>query len=559
MLTSIRSSGNTQVSRVIWSNEEWQTVAAELVKKVPNWRAHAFTMEEFEEAMEAVLGQGRQRTYLDFEEVQPQLFAAFDRLPQSTTRHAEPVKTTKTVREKTDSVSHPIRWTPDQWEQVVLELHRLYPDVFAEQLVKIGNKHADTAQKVLPKHLHRHFVQVVGFRASALKIWNDLPAEIRNPQLQIRPIVDFPSGPIMAPIAKKSDDSNAVASAMQKAFHAPEETEQKRKKHVQWSAREWLDIAREMHRQNPHANWFSNNFFVLDLPAIRAAQREAIVFERRRTLPHSGGLRVPLVEAFKALHVEMALNIDKELKAEIKAEQVQEAPQLVAEPAKEVTEVAPTAAPVAAITPVAAHLEANDFMAGLLNAALPLAQFFVGELAKQMAPALVQAMMPEFKKAFDPMMQSALESIKTAAAASVLHRLPGTTHQEVVTPVAAYIAPEPATAPLVAKQSTSAYFAPPEKVKKPSLAVIGPMGAQKAMIENSFPEFRFIFIEHGHGIKEAAANSELLICAMKFPPDSIKSAIKTHVDKDKVRYINNGSVSSIKRQINVWKADKVFA
>lgn len=547
-----------RIIRVILTTEEWQAIASKLIQSFPNWQTHDFTMAQFEDAMESVLPQDRQRTFQDFEDVRHNLFKAFDVVAKDVKAGKIPALT---ISRKQTQVT---RWTPEEWEKVVLELHRLKPTAFAEQLIKIGNKDAENAQKVLSHERHRHFVQVVSFRAVALKVWNELPADVRNPALQERAIVDFPSGPVMAPVAQKTDSQSPMKAAIQKAFKVPEDPEKLHRKHVTWSPSEWLQLAREMYRQNPHANYFSSNFYTVDLEAVRAAQREVLPLERRKPLAYTAGLRTPLVEAFKRLQSDLSLAVH----AEIKAERLEiESVKVKVEDAdfEEVIkrDIAPeaVAAPVAValeapkVPELAPRLESSEFMGGLLNAVAPLAQFLVTQVANQMAPAIIQALMPEMKKAMGTMFADAIRDAQNAASAAIpaspVHAYAAPTSAPTAAPIA-----QPAVSGASAEQVAAFKAAFPkqaEKPKKPIITILGPQGTRKELVEREFPQYDFIFIEHGHGVKEAGAKAELFICAIPFPPQGIKTAIRTHLNQDKVRFIDNCNISSIKRQIKVWE------
>lgn len=568
MLTSVNvTAENGPGLRVSWTVEEWHNIATKLAEKYPKWRDHDFTMDEFDDAMEEVISQERQRSFTDIDDVRPFLITALQRMEKL------PKAKLKPTNERQRLSAAPIRWEPKEWEEVVVELHRLNPTAFSERLVKIGIRHVEESQKVLHKSLHRHFVQVVGFRAQALKIWDALPADVRNPELQERPIVDFPSGPVMAPVAKKSDSLSAMASAMQKGFQAPQNLDKERKKHVTWSAKEWIDVAREMHRQNPNANYFSSSFFVLDMPAIRDAQRVALPLNRRKALKNTAGIRLPLIEAFKQLHGELLLAIDAEVEAEaaeLKAEaKVEIAPiEAKPEPAPVPIIAAPVVAEIRQEPQPVAQFQNNDFLGGLLDAMAPLAQFLVTEAAKQMAPALIQAMIPELKKTMGPMIEEAIKDAQNRVPVPMFL----TPAPVVAAPVSApavvekpaikhflQVAAAPVAAQVVTQEYKDVFAKPADKLKKPLITILGPMGSDVDAIRRGFKEFDFRFIHHGHGIKEAANKAELFICAIQVPPQNIKNEIKKYVDPDKVRYMTNNGVAAIKRQINAWQAAKAFA
>lgn len=615
MLSNVQASKNSGVSRVNWTADEWRLVATELKTRFPDWQTHDFSMTEFEEAMEAVIGQERQRTYLDFEDVRPMLFEAFD--AKTTPIGKATTQPEKIVRDAVISKNGAIRWSPDQWETVVLELHRLYPDVFADRLAKIGFVHAREAQKVLPKHLHREYAQLVSYRQMALKIWDHLPEDVRNPAMQVRPIIDFPSGPVMAPPKRKSDNESAIAIAVQKAFNDPQVkviTQSPRKKRVSWTPDEWLLIAREMVRQDPLGNLLNSTFPRIDLGALRAAQRKIFDKDNYKALKNPTGLRDPLVAAFAAL------------KAEIQKDQVRVLDFSVSEPAKDsdaglskleisrrdnaaagraklaamtpeerreikdrawatrrenkakkegkTIQPAPAiaetgvaeAAPVVAAKPVAVapatqenHVAATavhretDFFGKVLNAALPLMNVLIDEAVTRLAPSLIAGMLPQLEKSMGSMLERALAE---QMAKMVIPAAAPVAHVLFAAPLPADVAQDAPEQPQrLSKAEVMALL--PQVVEKPKKAKIGllmPPGAQREQIRSSFKEYDFVFIDHGLGIKEAGQSCSLFVALNAYVTAANRQKLKDHVPEANLKYVPGGGVSAIKRQINIWKA-----
>lgn len=595
MLSNVPASKNSGVSRVTWTADEWRLVATELKSRFPDWQIHDFSMTEFEEAMEAVIGQERQRTYLDFEDVRPMLFEAFDAKNTSISKAGSLPE--KIIKDATIASNGAIRWSPDQWEMVVLELHRLYPDVFADRLVKIGFVHAREAQKILPKHLHRQYAQLVNYRQMALKIWDHLPEDVRNPAMQVRPIIDFPSGPVMAPPKRKSDNESAIAIAVQKAFNDPQVkviTQSPRKKRVSWTPDEWLLIAREMVRQDPLGNLLNSTFPRIDLGALRAAQRKIFDKDNYKALKNPTGLRDPLVAAFAAL------------KAEIQKDQVRVLDYSVAEESKPALAIedkpiafdraAKARAALANMTPkdrheaarrghetrrekkaalaekvaeakpvaIAAAMQENyvaatavhretDFFGKIMNAALPLMNVLIDEAVTRLAPSLIAGMLPQLEKSMGSMLERALAEQMA----------------KMVIPAAAPVAPVLFAATLPTEVVQDAPEQPQrlskaevmallpqvvEKPKKPKIGLLMPTGAQREQIRSAYREYDFVFIDHGQGIKEAGQSCALFVALDAYVTAGNRQKLKDYIPQETLKYVNGGGISAIKRQINIWKA-----
>lgn len=529
--------------RSTWTLEDWNLIARELRRRNPTTSFkhidyQGFTLEDFEDAMETVMPQERQKSFASFEDLRYDLYNAYQRIIRE--ERKTPIQ--KKGISRADYGSVVIKWTPEEWEKVVLEYHRLFPLGFSQRLEQCRIPYIRQAVEILPFERRRTFQQIPLFRDQALRTWDSLTPEQKNPP---RNVVYFKSGPIVEPLDKRSDDSSAIATAMHTAFRKPQKPKEERKTKVFWTVHEWLLVAETLHKQNPHANFFESNFAVVDLPALREAQRVALPLERRKGLRNSGGLREPLIEAFKRLKADME-RAAREPKETIKSEdlpldlesgQVELPEGFHAIP---ILNARPQEIHQAPISADKRHQEPqNDFTARLALAATPLINLFVGELAKALAP--------ELAKAFAPMVETVIQGIKTAVTPVIVNQ----TITQPSAPVQAPIAPEKAI-----EQAIAAVM--PTVPKKPKIAVLGPFGKQKEELEKSFPEFRFTFIEHGHGIKEAAASCVLFVASNLHTNASSKQSIKSHVNKDILRYVDGG-LSNIKRQIQIWKdAQKVL-
>lgn len=513
-----------------WQASEWDAIAAELNKRYPLKQFNlfsydGFTLDEFEEAMETVILQGRHKSFNSFSDVRRPLFEAFQRLYKPSAS----VKSIKVV-EGTVHADGKIVWSPEEWEVVTLEFHRQYPNVFNERCVNIRLNQIRGAVEILPVHRRRYFSQIEIFRRMVLLTWDALPDDIKKAWKLERSVVEFPSGPIVEPPSKKSDETSSMAMAMHGAFKQPTENKQKKRK-VYWKPEEWIAVAREMHRQNPHANFIESHFFTIDLPAIRAAQREVLPLERRKLLAGSADLREPLVEAFKILKLEILTEkfSDSQIPVSVPPAMPVPAPDKVIESIPLPTAMLPAVSEPASV----------NFMARFAEAAKPL----ISLVAEGLASELMRLMMPEFTKL--------VASVANQPAKPSEQPVAPPTHEPMAQPNHVFSMPSaPVEAAPVVRQPI---IKPPEVPRKPKIVVLGPLGKQKEEIERAFPDYRFAFIEHGHGVKEAGESCVLFIAVVTHTNSSMKQSIKSHVPSEKVRYVNGGT-SAVKRQISAWIA-----
>lgn len=534
-----------------WTEEEWDNVALELRKRFParkfnNYFRDVFSLEEFEDAAETVISQERQRSFDSLFEVRRPLFQAFLRINdevKSTAQKIIPVGKTKD--------GGVIVWGQAEWEAVVLEFHERNPDAFSQRLAGATLAQINKAVRVLDFSRQRYFNVIEQFRGTALRTWDALPPEVRNPLLQDRPIIEFPNGPIMAPPKRKNDDTSAIATAVQKAFSEGIKTTSGRKPPVHWNGTEWLLIAREMHRQDPLGNLLRSTFPRLDLGAIKAAQRKILPRERHRALKNPNGIKPQLIAAFA------------HLKEEIESGRKENDPPTAVQPTsiavdgeREFADISATQEPLAirpanpsAAAPqvsIAATSTEMDFYGKLLNAAAPLLNLLVDEVAKRLAPSLIQACLPA--------MESAIKEVMRNAVPVAVSSNPVAPAVEMGIQGGAYYRAEP-PGPL-SKQELAQYLpTPTEKPKKLKIAVLMPFGQQQKYILDAYPEYEFVFIEHGEGIEAAGRECVLFVALESYMTPTARKKIKAHVPVEKLKH-TDGGISAIKRVINIWKAEK---
>lgn len=634
-----------------WTPDELDLVAAELKLRFPKkgftfYHSLEFTPDQVEEAAESVLPQHRHKSISDYHDIRRPMFDAFSRIGQPPGK-----RPALAIVPGNTGPGGSIKWSPQEWEAVILELHQVCPTGFDERLKNVNISHVRLAMEVLEIPRRRQFKQIVGFKEQALRTWDDLPIDVKDPSKAERAIVDFPSGPVMAPPLTSKTKQNPTAAALQKAFTEPPKpvkkaeipviTEKPRKKRVSWTSEEWLMIAREMYRQDPFGNLLTSTFPRLDLGAMRAAQRKIFTWDNHKALKNPTGLREPLIEAFAALKLEIASqkptdaaeNQVKAASAEVpmspaevakqnrikslakaNAERAKLSPEerrastlkghatrlakkaklagvvteVVAKTPEEVKPVSPvvqelakssTIRPPVETAPAAQepqfiHSPASEmaFFGKVLNAATPLMNVLIDEAVSRLAPTLISGLLPQLEKSLGGLIHAAVASQMPKMEAYLHHQAAQIPPKQIVETAAqvalAPVEPEQqvwATARAedvakpperLSKAELAQYLPQPiEKAKKPKIAMLMSLGPQREQIRFSFPEYEFVFIDHGHGIKDAAKSCVLFVAVEKFVNSNNRQQIKAYVAPEILKYVDGG-VSAIKRQIHVWKAQQ---
>lgn len=556
----------TKTANIFWENEEWDLVAAELKRQNPRRETNSFpkldfTSLEVEDAAEMVLEQDRQRAYDNFNIIRRPLFDAFQRLKTS-----RPVASK--IPEGTIDKGGRVHWSADEYQAIIDRLYRMNPDYVNDGFKLVTKPVINKAMEIFEPHRRRSFTQVVSLHEKLQKYFLLRPPVVSNGPKLVKK--EFTTGVIAEPPVKKSDGYHAVATALHQAFQAPVVAKQepkKRKPYVSWSRSDWVLLAREMRRQNPHINFFASKFATIDLPAVREAQRVVFPLEHRKVLMGSQGLQIPLVDAFKALRIEL----DKEREEEDRAKLAEKTPAVVeVAPVEVVAEAAPEQViEVAKVVPPKptfqvgqvgethfvmtreVHTEPEvDFIAAITNAAVPLISLLISEITKNVTAALI----PELTKAI----ASALEGVKTAPVPVYGTAAPIAAPVPEVVAMAPVVAPAPVVdevRPRLTAAEVAAFNGVVPKPKKPKIAMLGPMGKQITDIEQAYPQYDFVFIQNGHGIKEAALSCELFLAYTSHMNSHRKNDVNKYVPYAKLRRIE-GSLSTVKHQIEVWEKTK---
>lgn len=578
-------------SRMEWTDDEWDLIGAELFRQYPDrctthYNNLSFSVLEVEEAMEAVLPQGRHHSITAFT-MKALIFNALKRIGVKQEKGITSAKPAPVTKPK---ISSQISWKPDEWELLVLELHRLSPTSFGKRLADVGPALIRKVIDVLPFERRRLIYESARFTVPALRVWDDLPAEVKNPALQERAIVDFQSGPIMAPPKVKEDAKSSMATALHRAFETPEKVAKKvppivqkqriaKKTKVFWKDHELVQVAREMVDRRPGMDYFNDTFDTVDLPFLRSVQ-QIFPVERQKLIVSNISMKFVLIRAFELLRKQL----DDEAEAVKKAQEQNNA--ILLEIAKQADVQRPPFSifqtnqsahfeptkPIVEAEQAPIQVQASDFMARVQTAAQPLMSVLVGELAKHLAPEIAKLLMPEFTKAVTSAIDAALAKSEPAPAyyvrppywpdqqseAHSLYSAPQAErypqHFDAPQPTIVNAPKEPVLKTDMAGEIEDAIQrATAARPKRHKIVVLGPAGKQKQELERGFLEFEFVFIEHGKGIKQAAQDCVLFLVFNNHLTTPVKAHLKEYVPRDKVKYLDGG-LSAMKREINVWKA-----
>jgi hypothetical protein len=305
--------GNMQSKdRIFWNAAEWEAIATKLAEWRPD-RMFATDLKlqplEVQKAMRAVIAFDRQRgpSRLKASKVAPHLKDAYKRLRQRT-REMMNSPSQSTIQIGTRNASGYIIWSESEWEAVASEMNRLYPGLFAGRLEGMRTFHIREAQRILPEDRHKAPAALEIPRRGLLKAW-DRMAERGTPPTQQAVL----SSEQVTPEADKQPDAEPKEKS-------PEEMSGTK---IRWELQEWVALAAEMHRLNPHRKFMESKTLAgLDMEDIRTAMR-VLPIARRRPIPNASTFRKGLLEAFQVL---------KAKQAEEKLAQVMENPSILTPP-----------------------------------------------------------------------------------------------------------------------------------------------------------------------------------------------------------------------------------
>lgn len=492
---------------IVWTDAEWDAIAWTLRGNFPRRyfggsNSIPLNLDEFEDAVEASLPQGRHKFFDDVAEVITPLMQSFKRIYNSIDTREKVENTTQKKNKRKKDKLH-IYWTKDEWMLVALELIRLFPESSKNRFAAINIQKIREAIKILPIARQRYVKHIPIFQIGFI---NALEAAVKTPE--IMEVLEV-YNPLKKP--KEIVNDTPMDMAMANAFDKPEQ------KKAYWGRDDWALVAKEMMRQNPHFDFFNCQFFHIDTQAIKDAQREVLPLERRRkTFHESKKLRPKLLEIFAYLKNNQSQNVVSEPVIEVPSTTILEQPTAQETPKFSAPAVANL------IQEAASKTMTSDFASRLSAVTTPLIDMLIQEITDRVSSQLM--------KAFEPLLKApSLTEIQP-----VSNSLPEVS--EVISLPHKFIAPKPVPV-----------------VKKPKIAVLGPFGKQKEFLNQAFPQYDFSYIEHGHGIKEVAPVCVLFVVSTKHMNLSSRDLIKKHVPSTKLRYVDGG-LSNIKHQITVWEA-----
>lgn len=351
-------------SKTTWSAAEYDSLAAVLIQTYPDRQfgkaARVYDIQlndlEFTPVMQATLPAARQLLRPKLQHLKRDLMQAFKRsttgqsarpAPQDSPQQeivpdsAQAPTVTRATPQAPDSEAGQgerqeragkVFWTPDEWKLMALALHTLCPEldlINASDMRGVTLQRLNQAASVLPAGRQRHFKWLGHALERVQKIYAEARAG-RDPmyygrrdeaQLQVETAAaDVPPKPIAvesAPAAKKP--APVLVDTISTAPHKPvAETR------IFWTPAEWIEIASEIDRLNPHAKYPERGTCgALTTSDIMQAQR-VLPAERRRHLRTQpmDKLRQPLLTAFREV---------RKLKTELAAVRQQEALQVYEE------------------------------------------------------------------------------------------------------------------------------------------------------------------------------------------------------------------------------------
>jgi hypothetical protein len=89
--------------------------------------------------------------------------------------------------------------------------------------------------------------------------------------------------------------------------------------------------------------------------------------------------------------------------------------------------------------------------------------------------------------------------------------------------------------------------------RRPKVAIIGPASAFNHRLEDTFPFIDFQYIERGtKEVPSAVSGCDKILGVANFTSSHVQAAIRRTDEGKKKFVVVDGSLSAVKRQINVW-------
>lgn len=588
------SMNHRKQSRVRWDHDEWVRITTQLKHDRPELdimntgntddilaRVSAIDLVD---AAKRALPKNRHRDHLNLTPARSAVRSAIHAMRQRPDlfddKSAAPTSQPTTLK-PIRRIEKRVVWNSNERKRVTARLDDLYPDLLKNGGEGMTTEQFRTAQKVLPEDRRRNpswmeherkmfldaFKEMDHFAFDALK------AKIREEfKLTTQADQTPPAEQSQAPMPSPSVPVQVI----------PPDTSGGRKK-VYWTFTEVIQLAREIHRRNPFSQYPYKEFLTgLQVAEVNDAVRTGLPADRRRTVTTMNVLRGQLVEAMKIVRSEIEAEKAKEqqLQAVIveslekREEPVQINPHVVDEPFSQPAIDEPVQ-PVEREQPLPqahhAHQRREDISKvpplseQMAAAATPFFRAMWQACADTVVPKVAETILPKLEDII-------LNFLTTPSGTGPTHvaQVQQPTDTEEVPVTTAVEMPIVEESPEEHHHHRSddptehqppAHYAGPEGIgpRRPRIAVIGPSSSFKEHLDHTFPFIDFYYIERG--VKEvptAVQNCDRILGVSNFLNEAVRMAIKrTDEGKQKLTVVN-GSMSAVKRQINLWVSSGIL-
>jgi hypothetical protein len=546
--------GQKEDSRVRWTSDEWLRVAAKLHEQHPELDLvnaqvldTRLTSQMVIDAGKAALTEDRHRDQVALTIARSTLGKAFEAIRNNPGMLDH--SSFQDANKKLTTVASTIRWDKNERKRLAARLDDLFPGVLLGNGENLTSEMIRQAQMILPSdrrravswlvHERKMFTKVfqemhpLGLDALKQKIREEVANQAPTPQPELKEVQDVPVQVV---------DENTSAS---------------RRKVVKWTATELVQLAREIHRTNPHAQFpYRETLQGVHAEDIRLAQR-VLPADRQKNITTMMDIREQLMPAMQTVRLELDLQKAEEQRlaaeraaaeaAEKKREQEQQKPEL-----QVVKPVTPEPQFVASVKP--------ELMPMMIEAAKPFFDAMWSSFAANVMPKLEQALVDKMMPRIENMILEVMTSPSTPAPAPAPVAAPVAKEEEDEAQPASHLSAIELTAhhDPAETQPPSHYSGPEGIFHRPKVAIIGPRSAV-ARLEDDYPNIDFTFIEKPTELYPAIGKCDRIIGIQNFVTQAAKSIIKRS-DEAKAKYVDiNGSKSAVARQIDIWLAAGVLA
>jgi hypothetical protein len=518
----------TPTTYVTWNATEWADFAVKVHALAPQ---HDFmrsatlgglTLAHVNEAG-AAMPEGRRRTFASLIGVRQNLRTAYGKLLK---RHgqdylkidlsAEDIRMLESRGETVPKEAHKrpgggqVRWTDAEWEALATALVERDPAYLTDAALNcLATSAIMTAQEALPADRRRSYGSISVFK--------------------------FVKPPLAAALARIKARAEGVDESALPAI--PARTYGTDSNKIFWNKDEWLAVARELCRLDPHTDYLKPEALEgIDGVALQQAQRVLPAERQRPLINHPSKFRAYLESAFNRIRQDLRYQAPT-TEPVVEAAAPAPAPEPVVHVAPSAPVVAAVAAAAPAPAPVAAVPAANPWEAACRPLVDVLAKELGAGLAAALAPALTQAIAASLMPVIDAAVEKMAEKLKPP------RDFPFLAPQRPAADKPQEAQPAPAPGPVAKKVA---------EVVKPVIGVVGPLPAQQRVLEAAYPEIDLRFVEkNGNGNAATALQSCTRVIGMtSFMNHPTDGSLRRFFGERYCRV--TGGVSAIKHQIDVW-------